>query len=192
MTFSTDDGFVQNITLCSCLGVVLTSATSHFTWESFVRSICLMVSFGPSSSPLCSLPPFSSFTSFPTSHGDLSFASIRVPPDVAVFLELGWADAQNVSCLSSGVLLPCLVVNAALCRHMFQTALPSRVGRLTASDCATLWVFPIQMCGIGPLSSAHCVVGKGGSTVAKCCSKGVQWCSVVLKCCQSEMADLFH
>ena len=125
--------------------------------------------------------PFSSLTSFPVSHGDLSFASIRVPPfdfwmvlcagGVAISsdgllalrmllfsLNLGGqtlcTSAQNVSCLSSGVLFPCLVVNAALCRLSFsELPCPSRVhGRLTASVCATLWVFSIQMCAALGLS----------------------------------------
>ena len=114
-------------------------------------------------------PPFSNLTSFPASHGDLSFASIRVLPfdldgslrkwgrhllgwpsgsrNAAVYFELGWPDAlhlctERLLCLFGAC--SCLVVNAALCRHSFsKLPCPSRVhGRLTAADCATLCVFP--------------------------------------------------
>ena len=70
-------------------------------------------------------------------------------PNAAVFLEPGWPDAlhlctERLLSLFWACSWPCLVVNAALCRHSYsKLPCPSWVhGRLTASDCATLWVFP--------------------------------------------------
>ena len=124
------------------LGVVLTSsvlapscATSHFTWN---RLFAQCVSWCRSDRPAIRL-----LDGAMRRWGRHLLGWRSGSPNAAVFLELGGqtlcTSAQNTSCLSSGVLFPC-----ALCRLSFsELPCPSRVhGRV---------------CGIGPLSSAHCV-----------------------------------
>ena len=127
--------------------------------------------------------PFSSLTSFPVSHGDLSFASIRVPPldswmvlrrwgrrllgwpsgspNAAVFLELGWPDALHLcterllSLFGRALSMPC-GERCPLPALIFRTALSFPGSWASASVCATFWVFPIQMRAAASLF-AHCV-----------------------------------
>ena len=149
-------------------------------------------------------PPSSNLTSFPASHGDWSFTSIPVAPfycwmvlcagGVAIsscgllalrlllfFLELGWPDALHLcterllSLFGRALSMPC--GERCLCRLSHsKLPCPSRVhGRLTVSDCATLWVFPIQMSAALGLSLPPIVFKLGSSLTPllarpSCCS----------------------
>ena len=132
------------------------------------------------------LLPFSSLTSFPTSHGDLSFASIRVPPfdswmvpcaggvaissDGLLALPMllfssnwgGWTlcpcTERLLSLFKRALSMPC-GERCPLPALIFRTALsfPGSWASHCVSLCNSLGVPHPNVCGIGLLSAAHFV-----------------------------------